>query len=126
MISTMNTGMSRREKIALRAKRLRLRWRLFFWRQARKIVIAVMGGTVVLAGIAMLALPGPGWVTIFAGLGILATEFAWARWVMKVAKERLAKVMEQINLTTPKPPESSPEEPAPPPHACSSRPNAPS
>jgi len=32
-----------------------------------------------LAGLAMLALPGPGWLTIAAGLAVLAREFSWAR-----------------------------------------------
>ncbi len=45
--------------------------------------------TVLLLGIAMLVLPGPGWLTIFAGMAILATEFAWARWLMKHAHARL-------------------------------------
>jgi len=43
-------------------------------------VVRVTGGFVLLAaGIAMLALPGPGWLTIAAGLALLASEFAWAR-----------------------------------------------
>jgi len=37
------------------------------------------GFGLLVAGIAMLALPGPGWVTIAAALAILAAEFAWAR-----------------------------------------------
>jgi uncharacterized protein (TIGR02611 family) len=41
-----------------------------------KIVVTTVGATVVLAGIAMLVLPGPGWLAIFLGLGILGTEFA--------------------------------------------------
>ncbi|WP_217614231.1 PGPGW domain-containing protein [Cellulomonas sp. GbtcB1] len=41
-----------------------------------KVVVTVVGATVVLAGIAMLVLPGPGWLAIFLGLGILGTEFA--------------------------------------------------
>ncbi|MFF1531344.1 PGPGW domain-containing protein [Cellulomonas sp. NPDC058312] len=41
-----------------------------------KVVVTVVGSTVVLAGIAMLVLPGPGWLAIFLGLGILGTEFA--------------------------------------------------
>lgn len=85
-----------------------MRWSFFFWRQARKIVIAVTGGTVILAGIAMLVLPGPGWLTIFAGVGILATEFAWARWVLKVSKERLAKLMEQVQAKAAKPTAAAP------------------
>ncbi|MDP1797695.1 MAG: PGPGW domain-containing protein [Planctomycetaceae bacterium] len=114
--------MDQQQKTALRSQRLRVRWKLFFWRQARKIVIAVIGGTVILAGVAMLALPGPGWVTIFGGLAILATEFAWARWVLKVAKERLAKVMEQVNLSMAKPPDALPKVAPPPQQACSSHP----
>ena len=38
----------------------------------------MVGSGLVLAGIAMLVLPGPGWLAIFAGLAVLAAEFAWA------------------------------------------------
>lgn len=41
-----------------------------------QVVVTVVGVTVVLAGIAMLVLPGPGWLAIFLGLGILGSEFA--------------------------------------------------
>jgi len=44
-----------------------------------KVVVTVVGVTVVLAGIAMLVLPGPGWLAIFLGLGILGTEFPAVR-----------------------------------------------
>lgn len=67
----------------------REQWRLWFWLRWRKIWIATTGTTVLLIGIAMLILPGPGWLTIFAGMTILATEFAWARWLMKHAHQRL-------------------------------------
>jgi uncharacterized protein (TIGR02611 family) len=43
----------------------------------------VFGGTVLLLGVVMLAAPGPGLLTIFAGLTILAAEFAWARRLLK-------------------------------------------
>jgi uncharacterized protein (TIGR02611 family) len=46
---------------------------------ARRIIITVVGATVVLIGIAMIVLPGPAVVVIPAGLAILATEFIWAR-----------------------------------------------
>ena len=49
------------------------------WPIARKIVVSVIGGTVVLFGIALLVLPGPGLVVIPIGLLIMASEFAWAR-----------------------------------------------
>ena len=55
------------------------------YRHARRVVIAVVGGSVVLIGIAMLVLPGPAFVVIPLGLGILAIEFAWARhWLERV------------------------------------------
>ena len=44
-----------------------------------RIGVLTVGGLVVAAGIALLALPGPGWATIFVGFMILASEFAWAR-----------------------------------------------
>ena len=45
----------------------------------RKILIALMGGTVLLIGVVMIVTPGPAIVVIPIGLAILATEFAWAR-----------------------------------------------
>jgi tellurite resistance protein TerC len=54
-------------------------------RTARRIVVAVVGGTITLLGIALLVLPGPAFVVIPIGLSILATEFVWARqWLHKV------------------------------------------
>ena len=49
----------------------------------RKIVIAVIGTTVVLIGVALIILPGPAFIVIPIGLAILATEFIWARRVVK-------------------------------------------
>ena len=64
-------------------------------------MIAVIGGTVVLIGVAGLVLPIlPGWVLIFAGVGVLATEFAWARWVLKVSHERMKTVLDQVRSAT--------------------------
>lgn len=56
-------------------------------RHARRIIVAVVGATVVLAGIAMLVLPGPAFIVIPAGLAILATEFVWARRLLRKAKK---------------------------------------
>jgi uncharacterized protein (TIGR02611 family) len=44
-----------------------------------KVVVTAVGVTVVLIGIALLVLPGPGWLLIFLGLGILGTEFPAVR-----------------------------------------------
>jgi uncharacterized protein (TIGR02611 family) len=48
-----------------------------------RIVRTVAGLVLLIAGIAMLALPGPGWLTIAAGLAILAREFHWARRLLR-------------------------------------------
>jgi tellurite resistance protein TerC len=52
--------------------------------RVKKIIVALIGGTVFVIGIALLVLPGPAFIVIPAGLTILATEFAWARrWLQK-------------------------------------------
>lgn len=57
------------------------------YRWARRIAIALVGGTVLLVGCAMVVLPGPAVVVIPAGLAILGLEFAWARvWLAKVRR----------------------------------------
>ena len=49
----------------------------------------VVGGTVVLIGVAMLVLPGPAFIVIPAGIAILATEFVWARRLLRKVKARI-------------------------------------
>jgi len=48
-------------------------------RPVYRVGVLLFGSFVLVAGLAMLALPGPGWATIFIGLAILASEFAFAR-----------------------------------------------
>jgi len=57
----------------------------------RWVLVATVGLSLVIAGIAMLVLPGPGIATIIAGLAVLATEFAWARVVLSHVKKHGAK-----------------------------------
>ena len=45
---------------------------------AWRIGVAILGGAITVVGAVFLITPGPGWLVIFAGLGILASEFAWA------------------------------------------------
>ena len=49
------------------------------WRQTFRAGVAIAGGVVVLAGVVMLVLPGPGLLTIAAGFALLALEFEAAR-----------------------------------------------
>jgi len=66
--------------------RLRRTWTLTY-RAARRVVIAVAGVTIVLLGVAMLVLPGPGLLTIIGGLAVLGLEFAFARRWLRRTKE---------------------------------------
>lgn len=68
------------------------------WRHARKVVIGVIGGTVVLIGLALLLLPGPGSLVIILGLAILATEFAFAARWLRYAKERARAMAQYAHL----------------------------
>ena len=51
----------------------------FTYKAARRIVIGLVGATVVLIGVVMIVTPGPALVVIPVGLAILSIEFAWAR-----------------------------------------------
>jgi uncharacterized protein (TIGR02611 family) len=60
-------------------------WNLENIKIVRRIIVSVIGATVLLIGIALLVLPGPAFIVIPIGLAILATEYAWARyWLRKV------------------------------------------
>ncbi len=47
-------------------------------RHAKRVAVAAMGSIVLLVGVVAIPYPGPGWLIVFAGLAILATEFDWA------------------------------------------------
>src|SRR5213596_1736407 len=53
----------------------------------KRVIVSVVGATVLLIGVALLVLPGPAFVVIPVGLAILATEYAWARrWLRKARR----------------------------------------
>ncbi len=57
------------------------------YRVARRVVIGVVGGTLLLIGIALIVLPGPAFIMIPVALAILSLEFAWARsWLLAVRR----------------------------------------
>ena len=57
----------------------------------RRVIAAVVGGTVLLIGITLIILPGPAFLVIPLGLAILATEFVWARHLLHKAKGMLSR-----------------------------------
>lgn len=62
----------------------------------RKIVIGIVGVSVVILGFILIPLPGPGLLVIVAGLAILSLEFEWADRQLKKIKEKLETVSKKI------------------------------
>jgi len=54
-----------------------------------RLGVGIVGGLVVAVGIVAIPLPGPGWLIVFAGLFVLATEFLWAERVLGYARRRV-------------------------------------
>ncbi len=74
----------------------------FILQSSKRIAVSVVGGVLVLGGLAMLVLPGPGLLVVVAGFAVLGTEYAWAARALertksaaesagKVAKEQAGK-----------------------------------
>jgi uncharacterized protein (TIGR02611 family) len=57
---------------------------------AYRIAVGAVGAAIIAGGVVLLPLPGPGWVIIFVGLGVLASEFEWARRLLHFAREKVA------------------------------------
>lgn len=68
----------------------------FIARNGKRLAVTIVGIVVLLAGIALLVLPGPGWLVIFVGLSILATEYVWAQRVLKTAKEKANNAKDKV------------------------------
>jgi uncharacterized protein (TIGR02611 family) len=63
-----------------------------------RIIIGVVGGSVTVAGAIALVGPGPGILIVLAGLGILATEFAWAARVMVHTRTYAQKAADKAGI----------------------------
>lgn len=69
---------------------------MFLYRTAKRIVILVIGLTVIFIGLAMTVLPGPAIIVIPLGLAILASEFAWAKYWLHKYKNASKSVWTEI------------------------------
>lgn len=57
--------------------------------QVYRIVVALVGLLIVVGGLLLVPLPGPGWLIVFAGLAVWASEFEWAQNVLRLARRLL-------------------------------------
>ncbi|MEV4443222.1 TIGR02611 family protein [Streptomyces sp. NPDC049577] len=77
---------SRAPRFIRRSRALHLSW---------QAGVFVVGLAVVVAGVIMLPLPGPGWLVIFAGMAIWATEFVWAQLVLRWTKRKVTEAAQR-------------------------------
>ena len=100
MTRTNSAGMQRKQKVRVQnpfveAEREVEKAARFTFHEAWRLIIFVVGISVLALGAVFLVLPGlPGWLTIFVGLVLLGSEFAWARWLLKKVK-REARAVEK-------------------------------
>jgi uncharacterized protein (TIGR02611 family) len=69
---------------------------LFIGRNAKRTAVTVVGFTVVLIGVALIPLPGPGWLIVFGGLAILATEYVWAQRLLSYSRRRVGQARDIV------------------------------
>ncbi|MFB6781169.1 TIGR02611 family protein [Streptomyces sp. NPDC056352] len=60
-----------------------------------QVGVFLVGLAVVVAGIIMLPLPGPGWLVIFGGMAIWATEFVWAQLVLRWTRRKVTEAAQK-------------------------------
>lgn len=60
-----------------------------------QVGVFAVGLAVVAAGVAMLVLPGPGWLVIFGGMAIWATEFVWAQLVLRWTRRKVTEAAQK-------------------------------
>src|SRR5438128_9185432 len=83
-------------------KRLFSVWNLENIKIVKRVIVSVVGATVLLIGIALLVLPGPAFIVIPVGLAILATEYAWARRWLKRARRIATNVVSGHDRAAPR------------------------
>lgn len=86
----------------------------FMLRNGKRIAITLLGVGLLLAGLAMMVLPGPGLLVIIAGLAVLATEYVWAQRMLNYAKQKAEQAKNKVlgragdSAPPPEPPEVGP------------------
>jgi uncharacterized protein (TIGR02611 family) len=68
----------------------------FIGRNGKRIGVSILGFVLVVGGLALLVLPGPGMLLIIAGFAILATEYVWAQRALNFAKQKAAQAKNKV------------------------------
>jgi uncharacterized protein (TIGR02611 family) len=72
--------------------------------QAKRWLKILFGFTLLALGALMIVTPGPGWVVILLGLGVLAAEFVWARTLLDRLKQQGLRIRDAVLPHPPQPP----------------------
>jgi uncharacterized protein (TIGR02611 family) len=81
---------SLRERVAETRWRRRLAARRSL-NHSYRVGVGVVGGLIVALGLVTIPLPGPGWLTVIAGLFVLASEFTWAERLLEFTKKHVTR-----------------------------------
>lgn len=73
------------ERLGFRDALARRRW----LNTGYRVGVGVLGTAIVVLGLALIPLPGPGWLIVFGGLAVLATEFVWAERLLTFARRKV-------------------------------------
>lgn len=68
----------------------------FLRREGKRVGVGIVGGIIVIVGIALMPLPGPGMLVVLAGLAVLATQFAWAQDLLDRARHRAREAIGRL------------------------------
>lgn len=68
----------------------------FIGRNSKRIAVSVVGGVLVVAGLVMLVLPGPGIVVLAIGFAVLGTEYAWAAAALERTKDTATRAGRRV------------------------------
>lgn len=69
---------------------------LFIGRNAKRVAVTIAGAVVVIVGLILVPLPGPGWLIVFGGLAILATEYVWAQRLLNYSKRKVGRAKDAV------------------------------
>ncbi len=68
----------------------------FVKKSGKRIAVTIAGFVVVIVGAILIPLPGPGWLIVFGGLAILATEYVWARRLLNYARAKVGQAKDVV------------------------------
>ena len=67
-------------------------------KHSKRLVVSIIGITALIVGVIFFVLPGPGFIFVIIGLGVLATEFVWAENLLNKAKLHYQTIQQKVAI----------------------------